>query len=91
MLVLSSGPVRLVGEFQFNLQSLKEITALESFLGLDIDARKCQNIETHNDCKTRLYIKNMTQECGCLPLSHIMSDEVYNFKILLSRLIFEIL
>ena len=80
MLVLSSGPVRLVGEFQFNLQSLKEITALESFLGLDIDARKCQNIETHNDCKTRLYIKNMTQECGCLPLSHIMTEKVcYNY------------
>ena len=76
MLVLSSGPVRLVGEFQFNLQSLKEIKFSNSFLGLDIDSRKCQNMETYNDCKTRLYMKNMTQVCGCLPLSHIMSKKV---------------
>ena len=82
LLDLCSGPVRLVGEFQFNLQSLKEIKVSDSFLGLDVDSRKCQDIETYNDCKTRLYIKNMTQECGCLPLSHIMTDEVcYIFTI----------
>ena len=73
---LSSDPVRLVGEFQFNLQSLKELKVSDSFLTRDVDSRKCQNIETYNDCETRLYIKNMTQECGCLPLSHIMSQEV---------------
>ena len=73
---LSSDPVRLMGEFQFNLQSLKEIKVSDSFLTLDVDSQKCQNIETYNDCKTRLYIKNMTQVCGCLPLSHIMSEEV---------------
>ena len=72
----SSDPVRLIGEFQFNLQSLKEINVTDSFLGLDVNSRKCQNIETYNDCKTRLYIKNMKEVCGCLPLSHIMSEEV---------------
>ena len=73
---LSSDPVRLIGEFQFNLQSLKEIKVSDSFLTLDVDSQKCQNIETYNDCKTRLYIKNMMQKCGCLTLSHIMSEEV---------------
>ena len=55
---------------------MKEIEVSDSFLTLDVDSRKCQNIETYNDCKTRLYIKNMTQVCGCLPLSHIMTEEV---------------
>ena len=81
--VLSLDPVRLIGEFQFNLQSLKEIKVSDSFLGLNVDSRKCQNIETNNDCKTKVYIPNMTQVCGCLPLSHIMSEEVcYTFKFL---------
>ena len=65
------------GEFEFNLQNLKEINVSDSFLTLDVDSRKCQHIETYNDCKTRLYIKNMKQKCGCLTLSHIMSEEVY--------------
>ena len=78
---LSLEPVKLTGEFQFNLQSLKEINVSDSFLGLDVTSRKCQNIETYNDCKTRHYIKNMTQVCGCLPLSHIMSEEVCNIYI----------
>ena len=54
-----SDPVRLIGEYQFNLQSLKEIKVSDQFLTLDVDSQKCQNIETSNDCKTRLYIKNM--------------------------------
>ena len=77
MHVLSLDPVQLIGEFQFNLQSLKEIKVSDSFLGLNVNLRKCQNIETNIDCKTRLYIKNMMKEGGCLPLTHIMSEEVY--------------
>ena len=72
----SLDPVKLIGEFQFNLQSLKEISVTDSFLGLDVKSRKCQNIETINDCKTKLYIENMMQTCGCLPLSHITSEKV---------------
>ena len=71
-------PVRLIGEFQFNLQSLKQISVTDSFLGLDVNSRKCQNVRTFNDCKTMLYIEKMRYECGCLPLSHILSEKVYN-------------
>ena len=79
MLVFSSGPVQLVGEFQFNLQSLKEMSVTESFLELDNTIRECQNVETFNDCETRLFIEKMLQECGCLPLSHILSEQVYKY------------
>ena len=78
--VLSLDPVQMIGEFQFNLQSLKEIKVSDSFLDFDMNTRKCQNIETLIDCKTRLYIKNMMQECGCKPLTHIMSEEVCQQK-----------
>ena len=61
---------------------MKQISVTDSFLGLDINSRKCQNVGTYNDCKTKLYIEKMMYECGCLPLSHILSEKVYkNFKI----------
>ena len=44
-------------------------------MGLDKDTRKCQ-IETYDDCKTRLYIEHLRKECGCLPLSLRLSGEV---------------
>ena len=68
--------MRLFGEGQYNFLSLKEISVTKSFMGLDIDTIKCQNIESYNDCKTRLYVSNMRKECGCLPLSLSLSEEV---------------
>ena len=69
-------PVRFFGESEYNLNNLKEISVTDSFMGLDRPTRNCQNMETYNDCITRYYIDNMKQKCGCLPLSHIMSDKV---------------
>ena len=54
---------------------MKEIKVTDSFLGLDSDARKCQNIETYNECKSK-HLKTIEQECGCLPLPLRLSEEV---------------
>ena len=69
-------PVELIGEGQYNLHSMKEIAVTDSFMGLDTNTKNCQNIETFDDCKTRLYIEQLRQECGCLPLSLRLSDKV---------------
>ena len=69
-------PVRLFGEGQYNLHSMKEIKVTDSFLSLDSDARNCQNVETYNDCNTRLHLENVWQKCGCLPLSLRLSGQV---------------
>ena len=53
-----------------------EIVVTDSFMGLDREARNCQNIESIDDCKTRLYADHLRKECGCLPLSLKMSEEV---------------
>ena len=55
---------------------MKEVSVTESFMGLDKDTRKCQNIETYDECKTRLNIEHLRKECGCLPLSLRLSEEV---------------
>ena len=69
-------PMGLYGEGQYNLHSMKEIKVTDSFMGLDEDARSCQNIETYDNCNTRLHLKNLRQECGCVPLSLKLSEEV---------------
>ena len=68
--------MELFGKGQFNLHSLKEIVVTDSFMGLDRDARNCQNIETIDDCKTRLHVENFRRQCGCLPLSLKLSEKV---------------
>ena len=74
-------PVGLFGEGQYNFHSLKEISVTKSFLGLDRETIKCQNIESYNDCITRLYVRNIRQECGCLPLSLRLSEKVKSLTI----------
>ena len=63
-------------EGQYNLNNLKEISVTESFMGLDIKTRNCQSIDKYNECKTMLHLDNLRDECGCLPLSLRLSEEV---------------
>ena len=69
-------PLELFGEGQYNLNNIKEISVTDSFMGLDGDTIQCQNVETYDDCKTRLHVRQLRQECGCLPLSLRLSEEV---------------
>ena len=69
-------PVGLFGEGEFNINNIKEIAVTESFMGLDRDTRKCQNIETFDDCKTRLHIEHLRKKCGCIPFSLRLPSKV---------------
>ena len=69
-------PVGLFSEGQYNLNNIKEISVTDSFMGLDKNTRHCQNIETFNECKTRLHVENLRKECGCLPLTLELSEKV---------------
>ena len=69
-------PVNFPGDGQYNLNILKETDVTDSFLGLDQDVRNCQNVETYDDCTTRLLLDQMRDDCGCLPLSLIGNDKV---------------
>ena len=61
--------VTLSGTGQFNLNILKEISVTDSYLGLDLNVRGCQNDEPYDNCTTRHNIKAMRDKCGCLPFS----------------------
>ena len=62
-------PVKLIGEGEYNLNSLMEITVTESYLGLHPEDRKCQNDDPLNNCTTRQYHITFLGKCGCLPFN----------------------
>ena len=61
--------IKFIGEGQYNLNVLKEITVTNDFLGLDQDDRKCQNEEPLTNCTTRQYLDTLQGECGCSPVN----------------------
>ena len=72
-------PEQLNGEGFYDLNGIIQEEVTESFLGLDQAVKECQNEEHYDECTTRQYIENMKDECGCLPLSIALSDQV-NFS-----------
>ena len=66
----------LYGKGQYNLHSMDEISVTDSFLRFDKNIRNCQNVETYDDCNTRVQLEKLRQECGCLPLSLRLSEKV---------------
>lgn len=40
----------------------------DSFMGLPLEDRKCQNKEDKVDCETRHHLANILVNCGCLPM-----------------------
>ena len=68
-------PVQLEGNGEYNLNVLKEMEVTDAFLGLDENARQCQNEEPFV-CTTKQYVDTFLGECGCTPLNMRLSDKV---------------
>ena len=73
-------PVELIGEGEYNLNSLTEIRVTESYLSIDQDTRGCQNKESFFNCTTKKYIETVLTECKCLPVNLRLKDKVLFFK-----------
>ena len=66
----------MIGEGEYNIEYLKKVVATDSYLGLDQDARECQNEEPYYNCTTRQYRKTIYGKCGCLPLNMQLDEKV---------------
>ena len=66
--IICSEPLKLYGEGQYNLNVVKEVTATESYMGLDLEIRGCQKDERYEDCTTAHFIESSLSQCQCLPL-----------------------
>ena len=62
-------PVTLSGIGEFDLNIIKQVDVTDSFMGLPMEDRNCQNEENFVDCTTRHHLENVLSNCGCLPMS----------------------
>ena len=68
-------PVKLIGEGMYNLNAVKEIEVTDSFLGMSMEVKECQNEEDLQDCTTRNFRDNFLKKCGCTPYGSLASFE----------------
>ena len=59
----------MYGEGTYAISEVKEMRVTDEYLGLDENIRKCQNMETFEDCTTRNYIDATVKNCKCVPYS----------------------
>ena len=73
-------PLRLLGEGSYALSSVKEISVTKDFLRLSDDTRKCQNIESFEQCVTKHNLASISEACKCIPygLKNFSNAEVSN-------------
>ena len=64
-------------DYDYNLNTVKEIQVSDDFLSLDREVAGCQNEESYQDCTTRNHLENLSKECGCLPLTIRTKKEVH--------------
>lgn len=50
----------------FALNSLKLMTGTSGFMDLPDDQKRCE-VHLREDCKTREFVKDIEQKCGCIP------------------------
>ena len=50
----------------YALTVLKKMTGTESFLQIPDDDKRCQ-VETYEECNTRMYLERVGEECKCVP------------------------
>ena len=80
-------PLKLIGEGKYNLNAIKVIKVTESFLGLDRSHKDCQSTEELDECTTRQFLDAYLDNCGCLPLSIWIKENVFIFKSYVSMLL----
>ena len=89
--LIISEPVHVIGEGEYNLNSLKEINVTNSYIGLHKDIRGCQNDEPYANCTTTQNIDTILEECGCLPLNMRLSEVHWHKIKIISNLLKHIL
>ena len=52
----------MYGEGNYALTAVKEVSVTESFLGLKEEDKKCQNLESLEDCSTKRYLQSLRSD-----------------------------
>ena len=78
----SEEPLKLYGEGNYALTSVKEVVVTDSFLSMKAETRNCQVDELYEDCETEEYLERVRTVCSCIPVN-LMTEE-RNEKVILA-------
>ena len=75
----------LYGEGQYNLNVVKEVEVTDSYMGMNVGERGCQNHERYEECTTNHLVESLLSQCHCLPpnmrtLNKVIQNIVAKFK-----------
>ena len=70
-------PVMLYGAGEYNLNVVKEVKATKSFYTLDETVRQCQNKESMEQCRQRIFLETAMNDCKCLPFKIMSFGKVH--------------
>ena len=74
-------PLKLYGEGEYNLNSVKQIKVTSDYLSLSKSVIKCQTEESFENCTTQHHLKRLLEQCQCLPLSIRVSENVVKMNL----------
>ena len=60
----------MYGEGNYALTAVKEVSVTQSFLGLSSEDKKCQNLESLEDCSTRSYLQSIRSDLTSRTILH---------------------
>ena len=65
----------MYGEGNYALTAVKEVSVTKSFLGLSSEDKKCQNLESLEDCSTRSYLQSIRSDLNPLNIHRLSVGE----------------
>ena len=68
-------PLRLVGDGDYNLNLLKEVSTTDDFLTLPLEKRKCQEITDFQSCFSNSSVNSLKKNCNCLPFNVVPENK----------------
>ena len=68
-------PIRLVGDADYNLNILKEVSTTEEFLALSMEKRGCQELLDFQSCLTDSFVNSLKKNCNCLPFNEVTKNK----------------
>ena len=74
-------PLTLLGEGSYNLNVVKDISATDEFLEMDVKERGCQVEIPYENCTTSKAIDSIIQKCHCLPSYLNKEEKVYKILV----------
>ena len=76
----------MFGSGNYKMVAVKEIKVTKYFHNLNEEQKKCQEVESYENCVTRLHLQTINDKCGCVPYN--LADFNNNDTVIINYILF---